>query len=42
MKYEIGSPCMMGFNIVNGGYNFAYASSYAAMHSDTAVYVCIF
>ena len=42
MKYEIGSPCMMGCNIVNGGYNFAYASSYAAMHSDTAVYVCIF
>ena len=41
MKYEIGSPCMMGCNIVNGGYNFAYASSYAAMHSDTAVYVCI-
>lgn len=42
MQYEIGNPCMMGCNIVNGGYNFAYASSNAVLQSGTAVYVCIF
>lgn len=33
---------MQGCNIVDGGYNFAYASTNASLYSDIKVYVCIF
>ncbi len=41
MQYEVGNPCIMGCNIINGGYNFAYASKGAALN-NIDVYVCIF
>lgn len=42
MQYKVGNPCMQGCNIVDGGYNFAYASTNASLYSDIKVYVCIF
>lgn len=42
MQYKVGNPCMQGCNIVDGGYNFAYASTNASLYSDIKAYVCIF
>lgn len=42
MQYEIGNPCIMGCNKVNGGYNFAYDGKYAVLYGNTPIYLCIF
>ena len=39
MQYKVGNPCMQGCNIVDGGYNFAYASTNASLYSDIKAYV---
>ena len=38
MQYKVGNPCMQGCNIVDGGYNFAYASTNASLYSDCLLY----